>query len=171
MMKLVARDTAAFTFVSMLARAGSVLGVALALAGCGNDGRLPVYPVSGELTINGAPAKGCVVTFVPAEPALVGVVLPTGTVDELGKFELTTYETGDGAPAGDYGVTLLWEATKWAGKDPDRGVDPVVTVRPDRLMDKYASPEQSKLQAKVVAGDNVLEPFRLTGVQLLKGSE
>src|SRR6186713_708922 len=93
----------AFTRVFMLARAGVVLGVALALAGCGSNGRLPVYPVSGKLTINGVPAKGCVVTFVPAEPALAGVVLPTGKVDESGKFELTTYETGDGAPAGDYG--------------------------------------------------------------------
>jgi hypothetical protein len=161
------------SFFSTVAGPGVVLALAwaLALAGCGSNGRLPTYPVSGELTINGAPAKGCIVTLVPAEPALVGVVLPAGTVDESGKFELTTYETGDGAPAGEYGVTLLWEATKWAGKDPDRGVDPVVTVRPDRLMDRYASPELSKLKAKIAAGKNELEPFRLTGVQLLKGSQ
>jgi hypothetical protein len=161
-MKLLARDYVAAFVVS---------GLSLTLLGCGTNGCLPTYPVSGELTINGAPANGCVVTFVPADPALQGVVLPTGKVNESGKFELTTYETGDGAPAGDYGVTLLWEATKWAGKDPDRGVDPVVTVKPDRLMDKYASPEQSKLKAKVVAGKNALEPFRLNGVQLLKGAE
>jgi hypothetical protein len=171
-MKLFAVDhSTAFNLVSTFARPAAVLAFALALAGCGSNGRLPTYPVSGELTINGAPAKGCVVTFVPADPALSGVVLPTGKVTDSGKFELTTYETGDGAPAGDYGVTLLWEATKWAGKDPDRGVDPVVTVRPDRLLDKYASPAQSQLKAKVVAGKNDLEPFRLTGVQLLKGSE
>jgi hypothetical protein len=171
-MKLSARDHAAASrVVSMLPRFGAVLGLALAVAGCGSNGRVPTYPVSGELTINGAPAKGCVVTFVPADPALQGVVLPTGKVNESGKFELTTYETADGAPAGEYGVTLLWEATKWAGKDPDRGVDPVVTVRPDRLMDKYASSEKSGLKAKIVAGNNALEPFRLSGVQLLKGSE
>jgi hypothetical protein len=171
-MKFFACDHAgAFSIVSTVARSGTVFGLALFLAGCSDNGRLPIYPVSGELTINGAPAKGCVVTFVPVDPALQGVVLPTGKVNESGKFELTTYETGDGAPAGDYGVTLLWEATKWGGRDPDRGVDPVVTVKPDRLMDKYASPEQSKLTAKVVAGKNALEPFRLNGVQLLKGSE
>jgi hypothetical protein len=160
-----------FSIVFALARPCALLGLALALAGCSDDGRLATYPVSGELTINGAPAKGCVVTLVPADPALNGVVLPAGTVDEAGKFELTTYETGDGAPAGDYGVSLHWQATKWAGKDPDRGVDPVVTVLPDRLMDKYASPEQSGLKAKIVAGKNALEPFRLNGVQLLKGSQ
>ena len=106
----------------------AALFVVSGLCGCDDEERLPTHPVTGEVFINEIPASGCVVTFVPADPALKGVVMPAATVDEFGIFRLTTYETGDGAPEGDYGVTLRWEATDWP--DKDKGVDPVVTMRP-----------------------------------------
>lgn len=149
----------------------ALLLFAFGLSGCGDDGRLETHPVEGQVVVNGTPAAGCVVTFVPLDPALKGVVMPAGTVGEDGSFKLTTYETGDGAPAGEYGVTLRWEANKWPGRDADKGVDPIVTVRPDRLMEQYASPEKSGLRATVAEGENALEPFRLAGVRLLKGAE
>jgi len=142
------------------------------LTGCGrNDGRLEVHPVAGAVFVNGIPADGCVVSFVPVDPELKGVVMPAGKTDEFGSFRLTTYETDDGAPAGTYAVTLRWEAETWPGGDVDGGVDPVVTVRPDRLLGRFASPERSDLRATVVAGDNSLDPFRLEDVKLLAGAE
>lgn len=141
------------------------------LLGCADDDRLQTHPVTGHLHINGVPASGCAVTFVPLDPALKGVVLPAGTVDETGAFTLTTYETGDGAPTGDYAVTLRWEASQWPGMDASNSVDPVVTMRPDRLQERFASPEKSGLKATIAKGENVLEPFQLIGVALLKGSE
>ena len=143
----------------------------LALAGCEDDGRLETHPVAGRILINGTPAAGCVVTFVPLDPALKDVVLPAATASEDGSFALTTYESGDGAPAGEYGVALRWEANSWPGRDADRGVDPVVTMKPDRLLERYASPEKSGLKATVKEGENVLEPFRLDGVRMLKGAQ
>ncbi|MBA3315454.1 MAG: carboxypeptidase regulatory-like domain-containing protein [Planctomycetota bacterium] len=154
-----------------LSRLRPALLFAVALLGCRDDGRLETHPVVGEVFVNDAPAAGCVVMFVPLGPELKGIVMPAGTADEFGAFTLTTYETGDGAPAGDYGVTLRWEANKWPGMGAELKVDPVVTMRPDRLLDRYASPEKSGLKATVAEGENVLEPFRLEGVALLKGSE
>ena len=163
------RDACVFRVFRPAVPAAALL--ASVLCGCRDDGRLPTYPVTGQVFINAVPAAGCTVTFVPVDPELKGVVLPAGTVDEFGEFRLTTYENGDGAPAGGYGVTLRWEANEWPGGDVDKGVDPVVTVRPDRLLGRYASPEKSGLKATVEAGENVLEPFGLERVELLKGAK
>ena len=162
-MRRIAAPAPLFSVVALLAASG--------LAGCGGDGRLETHPVAGQVFVNAAPASGCVVTFVPLDPALKGAVMPAATVDEFGGFELTTYETGDGAPAGEYGVILRWEANEWPGGDADKGVDPVVTVRPDRLLERYADAEKSGLKATVAEGENVLEPFRLEDVALLKGAK
>lgn len=97
--------------------------------------------------------------------------MPAGSTDESGTFQLTTYEAGDGAPAGEYGVSLLWEATSWPGMNAEGGMDPVITVRPDRLLNRFSSPEKSGLKATVIEGENSLEPFRLDDVKLLKGSK
>jgi hypothetical protein len=149
------------------------LALAVYLVGCGgDDGRLDTYPVAGEVYINGQPAAGCTVVFVPLNPELKGVIMPGGKTDEKGRFQLTTYETNDGAPAGEYGVTLRWEATKkWPGREAAMRIDPVAPVGPDRLMGQYASPEKSKLTATVTEGENELAPFRLNNVRLLKGAE
>lgn len=146
--------------------------LAICLSGCGsNDSRLETHPVSGSVFINGEPASGCTVTFVPRDAELRGAVIPAGSTDESGTFQLTTYETGDGAPAGEYGVSLIWEATSWPSMNAEGGIDPVVTVRPDRLLNRLSSPEKSGLKATVVEGENALEPFRLDNVKLLKGSK
>lgn len=150
----------------------AIAAVAACLAGCGDDdGRLETHPVSGQVVVNGEPAAGCTVAFVPLDPELKGVVMPGGKTDEAGVFRLTTYETGDGAPTGEYGVTLRWEATKWPGMERELEIDPVQPIGPDRLMGRYASPEKSGLKATIAEGENELEPFRLEGVRLLAGSE
>jgi len=147
--------------------------VAACLAGCGgNNGQLDTYPVTGEVHINGQPAAGCIVTFVPLAPELKSIVMPGGKTDENGRFQLTTYETNDGAPAGEYGVTLRWEATKkWPGREAELRIDPVAPIGPDRLKGQFSSPEKSKLTAIVSEGENELEPFQIDGVRLLKGAE
>lgn len=140
--------------------------------GCGADdyGRLEPHPVSGQVVINGEPAEGCTVVLVPSDEELKNEVLPGGTTDAEGRFEITTHETGDGAPAGNYGVTIRWEATKWRGMEEELRIDPVQPVGPDRLQGRYSSPEKSGLTAVIKKGENRLEPFRLDDVKLLPGS-
>src|ERR1700676_5404174 len=75
--------------------------------GCG-DGRKTLYPVTGEVFVDGKPAQDAFVYLVPvdaADPNNVhpfALVHPFARVDENGAFAVTTYNTGDGAPSGEY---------------------------------------------------------------------
>ena len=141
------------------------------ICGCSDDGRLETYPVQGQVLINGEPADGCTVRFVPVDPNLQGEILPGGKTDEDGRFQLTTYESDDGAPAGEYDVTLLWAATKWPGRKAQMGADPVPPTGPDLLMGQFGSPQKSTLTATVSEEPNELAPFKLDDVRLLPGAE
>lgn len=145
--------------------------LAVACSGCGSDGRLPTYPVEGQVIINGQPASGCTVTLVPSDPQLARQMMPGGTTDSSGNFQLTTYETGDGAPAGQYGVTLQWEATDWPGKEAESRMDPAPPIGPDRLMGRFSSVAKSGIEVTVEEAPNRLTPFRLDGVRLMPGSK
>lgn len=67
--------------------------------------RVPVYQVTGRLMVDGKPAKDAYLVFYPADQA---APRPTATVDEAGKLTVTTYTTGDGAPAGEYQIGVEW---------------------------------------------------------------
>lgn len=122
------------------------------LVGCGSSDRLAVHPVRGEVKVNGLPAAGARVFFHSAtDPGNPRGLHPVAVVEPDGTFHLTTYLAKDGAPAGDYVVTVTWPLS--AGGD-DEGAG-------DRLKGAYASPTKSTLRATVKAGTNVLEPFVL----------
>lgn len=102
-------------------RFGILLGMAaLVLAGCGS-GRTakPTYTAGGRLLdATGKPAFGAVVILHPVAPDAADPARPTATVGEDGAFQLTTYRTGDGAPAGEYFVTALWPEPRKSPLDP-----------------------------------------------------
>lgn len=140
----------------------SLLSVAMLFAACGCggqvDGRVAVYPVTGTVTVKGQPAEGAeVVLFVVGE-ALRGPEhpLPTGVVGPDGKFTLGSYGIGDGAPAGEYQVTIVWPDVDKAADSGREASSPR-----DRLKDRYAVPSQSGLTATVEAGPTELPPFKL----------
>ncbi|AMV30396.1 hypothetical protein VT84_38745 [Gemmata sp. SH-PL17] len=54
--------------------------------------------------------------------------------DEQGNYALTTYAEGDGAPAGDYIITITWPVPKKTPFEPEGG---------DQLAGKLAKPERS----------------------------
>src|SRR5262245_25757066 len=96
----------------------------LLLASCG-PGRPPVYPVRGQiLDGDNKPAADALVIFHPVNPAPAGAPKPTGRTDERGHFTLTTHDKGDGAPEGEYAVTVEWRLPKKGPFDP---------APPDRL--------------------------------------
>ena len=79
------------------------------ILGCGDSGRVPVYPVRGKVTLDGQPAVGAYVIFYPTTKEEERVRLePRGVTNEVGEFILRTYEAGDGAPEGDYQVITFW---------------------------------------------------------------
>lgn len=87
------------------------------LAGCGGadtEGRVPVYPVSGTLTMFGKPVDGATVAFAPQE----GQPTAVGKTDKDGNFQLTTYDYQDGAAAGRFNAVISLIVAK---NDPKLG--------------------------------------------------
>src|SRR5262245_58442191 len=83
-----------------------VLAAFVSLAALGCTGSDTPVPVSGKVTVNGAPVGGAGITFHPqggkGRPA-------TAETAEDGTYKLTTMNPGDGALKGDYKVTLIWD--------------------------------------------------------------
>ena len=110
----------------------------------------PVYPVAGRVLYEGKPADGAVVIFHSTDGAMQAS-RPRGRADATGEFELTTYQSGDGAPAGTYVVTVEW---KRAEDHPEQGTE--------LLPPAYGDPNTSKLRATVTQGTNEPLVLRLT---------
>jgi hypothetical protein len=118
--------------------------------GCGGDGRKPVFPVEGQVLWKGKPPVGAQIVFHPVGQTGPDALNPAGQVDSQGKFTLTTYKANDGAPAGDYQVTIdHWES-------PGRDLPAV-----NKLPPEFSRVASSGLSAKVVEGPNQLPTFEL----------
>jgi hypothetical protein len=97
-----------------------------------------------------APAHA-LVTLQPVGVAGADAVRPTGEVDEQGRFTLTTYTAGDGAPAGEYRVAVDWFLSPGRDQDPRNYLPP-----------QYARADVSPLPPVTVAkGDNELPLIEL----------
>jgi len=132
-------------------RRGLVLFAVLGLAvGCSSDApklnEKPVHKVRGQVLVNDKPAAGAFVLFIPVNEAAGSTdPRPRATADDNGHFVISTYGDGDGAPAGEYRVTVTWPD----GNDVE-----------DRLNGRY-SPANSKLKATVKDGPNELPVYKL----------
>ena len=128
----------------------SVVVACVAVSGCGERWEAETHPASGRVSINGKPASGSLVQLhaVGQQPDERNS-RPWGLVKDDGTFTLSTYETGDGAPVGDYMVTITW---------PD---DPSVPSMSDRLGFKYARPDQSRWKVTIREGRNALAPIEI----------
>src|SRR5262249_32068836 len=98
---------------------GGCIALLLLTSGCGN-GQKEVYPVEGQvLDAEDKPAAGALVIFHPVKADDQDLNKPRGYVDDNGRFSLTTYEKDDGAPEGDYIVTIEWCARKTSPFDKE----------------------------------------------------
>jgi len=133
-----------------------VVTLLVVCAGCG-DGRPPLFPVRGAVVFSsGEPVRQATVEFVPESPG----PSPRGKTDADGQFTLGTYESQDGAPAGEYRAVVVQvippraaESVRKLGKEhaAHGGHIPVVSL-------KHASPETSDLPCTVKAlSDNDIE--------------
>lgn len=119
------RRAIVFRTVSGLREAGHrcVLGlVAMATVsvfGCSGDtGRPKMAPVSGQVTFQGKPVEGAIVSFSAEGSPRVA----SGTTDANGRYKLTTFDTNDGAPVGDHAVTIA-KQKKSAGPTQEINLD------------------------------------------------
>lgn len=104
--------------------------------------------------VQNKPAAKAVVVLRPVSPGPLKNLVPHGDVAEDGAFRISTYAEGDGAPEGEYIVTITWPESR---KDPATGDE----MTDDRLQGRYADPATSSWKVTIKAGDNELAPFRL----------
>ena len=143
-----------------VSRAGRLIGVAvlaaviLPVVGCGQGSKsqVAVHPVQGAIQFRGLPMEGAFVSLHP-KSATNGVPTPRATVAKDGTFTVSTYEGNDGAPEGDYVVTVQWYRPIRVGNDLVGG--------PNVLPAKYASVQTSDVQIRVAAAENRLQPIQL----------
>jgi hypothetical protein len=128
-----------------------VFALAVLCPAC-SSGRKPVNPVRGQILVDGKPAAQAQVLFHPA-----GIdaekLQPAGQTDDQGYFNLTTYANSDGAPEGDYTVTVTWFRVFRNGDE--------VSSR-NVLPRRYAVPDSSQLKVTVNKGKNELTALQLT---------
>lgn len=119
------------------------VGLLLAGFGCGSsegDKKGATFPVKGQVQLDGRPLGGVFVVLHPlaGDPARRSY----GRTAADGTFVLSTYAHQDGAPAGEYIVTILW---------PDG----------EGQVPQYARPETSGIRVEIKQGANELAPFPL----------
>tara|TARA_R110002095_G_scaffold212564_3_gene201979 strand:+ start:7336 stop:7785 length:450 start_codon:yes stop_codon:yes gene_type:complete len=101
-------------------------------------------PITGVVLVDGKPAADLQVKAIPENPEGVTELLPiAGFTDPEGKFSLSTYESGDGAPEGDYKLIFMWG---------QRSLMRGGYGAPDKLKKKYLDPKKSEYSVKVVKG-------------------
>src|SRR5262245_58702808 len=128
--------------------------VGLACTGCGNA-RKPVYPARAKVQFEGRDLPGAFVVLHP-----VGSIAPTdprpyGVAGTDGVVELTTYQQGDGAPAGEYVATVEY-------REKPRNDDDNPLQKPNLLNLRYSRPETSGLKLQIKEGLNELPPLKIT---------
>ncbi len=122
--------------------------------GCGSDADvelLEVAPVSGSVRIDGHPAQGVALNFIP-----LGATRGTGgfaTSQPDGQFTAISHDGREGLPPGEYQVLL----SQW--RMPDGSPIPEDTTAADagavnRLPEIYSSPGDSPQTVQVMAGVN-----------------
>lgn len=149
-----------------------LLGLSCLLAsGCGggaedkwSKNRLKTYPVQGLVTYKGSPVADATVSFSPVAKDQPGAV---GRTDANGRFELRTYEAGDGAIEGEHKISVTKAETEPVDpsytdvNSPNYGKEPPPTKTIFHVPEKFSKFETSGLTAKVAASDKNEIPLEL----------
>jgi hypothetical protein len=78
-----------------------------AVLGCGGKSdRIAVHPFRSKVVFSAPEAASAMVVFHPVGNADPKAPRSFATLEKDGSFELSTFDTRDGAPVGDYAVTL-----------------------------------------------------------------
>lgn len=117
--------------------------------GCGGSEppfRKATSPAKGTLTVDGLPpGSGIQVQCHPVgAPDTEHPTVSATETDAAGKFSISTYESGDGLPAGEYTLTFTWQefnvmSRSYSGED--------------KLNGRYSDPNSSQIKLTVKEGE------------------
>ncbi len=126
-------------------RIGACVGL-MTLSACMDDGRRPVFPVSGKVTYQGKPTVDALITFHPQNDSDPTSRPLMTRVAADGSYKLYTYEMDDGAPAGQYVVTVTWIKESDNQNAPKEDLRPAKNLVPDRFADAKTSPLNAQVK-------------------------
>lgn len=131
-------------------RSATPLAVPLIVVSClfcsctSDKNRKETYPVTGEIYVDGQPAEGLAVRCTNVNGLdQEQPTISSAFTDKEGKFEISTYETADGVPEGEYILTFEWG--KWNLVSGSYG-------GPDKLNKRYSDAKKSEHKFTVVTG-------------------
>ena len=135
--------------MSSWTRLAALSGLTLLVLGCSGDGRPPALKAGGKVVYQGKPANGALVVFHPQGKDRENGPKPVATTADDGSFQLTTYNENDGAPAGDYLATIVWNQS--GSKTPTFSISEGGSGGADKLGGKYGNPKGSTLKFAVTS--------------------
>src|SRR5262249_30955515 len=113
--------------------------------------QLSVHAVTGKVLFDGTPPEGATVTLHPVDRSMT--LRPRGFVGADGTFKVTTYLPNDGAPSGQYKLTVEWRKPVEV-----RGE---MTPGPNVIPERYGKPETSRVEVTVGWGSNEIPPVEI----------
>jgi hypothetical protein len=137
----------------ILAAGGALLLLLIVLlTDSGEPRKARVQPVRGEVKFMGLPTPDAVVYLHPIGKSNPNVPSPRGIVKEDGSLVVGTYAKDDGAPPGEYAVTVQWFRKN---KRDDEGTGS------NALPTKYGDAKTSGLTVRVKPGEDRIPPIEL----------
>lgn len=147
-------------------RAAIVACLALAAAGCGDDGKPPMGSVTGTVTYKGEPLTPGSVIFSPVNATEEQPGQPaTGQLASDGSYRLTTFDDGDGAIVGEHIVTV--QASETVTTKKATNVEGIRVEQPDgslafvgsksRIPARFSKPAETPLRFTVKEGSNTFD--------------
>ena len=126
----------------------------IVIAGCRGLAGPDCHPVRGQVRWNGHPLAEAQIVFHPQFAAAEKFPQPIGQTDAQGNFVLSTFQASDGAPAGEYLITVELRDLRQVGEE---------TVRDGRnlLPARFGKPQESGLRCTVVAGENAVPTLEI----------
>lgn len=98
--------------------------------------RVKTHPATGIVNVDGSPQEAILVECYPEPGGTIQRPL-AGHTDAEGKFVISTYESGDGLPAGEYALTFKWMVSQ--------GLTAV-----DKFKGAYSDPKKSEYKVTVI---------------------
>ena len=111
------------------------------ITGCSDSNvRDDMVKIKGVVLVDHEPAEGVVLHLHPKSGS---AAISSGITDADGAFQISTYSLGDGAPVGDYAITMVWSKFDVMTR----------TQVGDHLQGKYASQDKTKIEWTIPATD------------------
>lgn len=138
---------------------GAILVIMIAinsLSGIRHHVKTPTQPASGKIFIDKKGVEGLSLVFWPVNDDKK-TPRPHAVSGPGGAFQLSTYGENDGAPPGEYKVTVQWfEAI------PPRKDEPEEVTSRDKLFGRYSDPDRKGLvKVQIKPGVEEIEPINL----------